>query len=154
MTHRAPALCPRPHRDDRERPAADGLNLCRACRDTVERALAEMPALYTDLELALTRRRGDAPRVTGGGGGIPLPINLAAAAVRFDVETYGRSLAAWVARERGHHPPASVTPAACYTWLTGHVEWIAARPEAPAPCRIRCRGSSSPRCRRTRPATQ
>jgi hypothetical protein len=121
-------LCTRIHGDGYDRPAADGLALCWSCITRMERALAEMPALYADLAHALVPRRGDAPRITGGDT-TSLPINLAAAATRHDIDTYTRGLAAWVAAERGHHPPALGVSATC-AWLTRHIEWIAAQPEA------------------------
>lgn len=121
-------LCTRIHHDGYERPSADGLTLCWSCTYRLEQALAEMPALYSDLADALTPRRGDAPRITGGDKA-SLPINLAAAAARHDITTYTRGLAAWVAYERGHHPPEPAVTEVC-TWLTRHATWIAAQEEA------------------------
>jgi hypothetical protein len=118
LTHR--------HDPDRPRPALGGWLVCWACATDLRRVLTLMPPLYRELagRLAVTGT-GGAP-VTGSSS-IPLPLNLAAAAARYTMDT---TLQDWtrphVAGQHLHRPTATSTDILA-PWLLRHLDWAYSR---------------------------
>lgn len=63
---------------DCRRPVSDNATLCIACTAEVEHALAETPALVTELELTLSRQAASGQRVGPRGSEKPLPYDTGA----------------------------------------------------------------------------
>ena len=104
-----------------DRPVGDGY-VCQACADKLSRALGDVPALWAELDVVLTRQsRYSDPE--GRGGDKALPFNLKASdtgeALRGTLNTWCRL----IAEERGKELPED-HPAAVARWLLNHVTWL------------------------------
>lgn len=104
-----------------DRPVGDGY-VCQACADKLSRALGDVPALWDELDVVLTRQsRYSDPE--GRGGDKALPFNLKASdtgeALRGTLNTWCRL----IAEERGKGLPED-HPAAVARWLLNHVTWL------------------------------
>jgi hypothetical protein len=104
-----------------DRPVGDGWT-CQACADKLSRALGDVPALWKELDVVLTRQsRYSDPQ--GRGGDKALPFNLKASdvgqALRGTLNTWCRL----IAEERGKDLPED-HPAAVARWLLGSVTWL------------------------------
>lgn len=124
------ANCPSAHRDTKPRQSAPDMVLCWGCRNRMERAIAETPALDTDLELALTQaskakgehithRRDPGLVLNDHAMDARIAIRQTLAAhIRMVVDE--RNLTTW---------PRDTVPAMA-TWLLAHVNWLAAHEAA------------------------
>lgn len=122
--------CPNAHRDGKDRQSAPNMRLCWACRNRLERAIAETPALDTDLELALTqgsRAKGEHITHRRDPG---LVINDHAMQARIAIRQQLVSQARMVVEERGLTTWPRDTVPAMATWLLAHVDWLAAHEAA------------------------
>jgi hypothetical protein len=122
-------ICVLPHHfePDRQRRAIDGLYVCAGCLGKLEQSLAELPAQYDALAVALAPRNGRTEQVTGTPERA-LPIDPAVADHR---EHIGRVLVSWsmlVAEERGINPPGGNAPSMTAPWLLVHLRWACAQP--------------------------
>ncbi len=104
-----------------DRPVGDGY-VCQACADKLSMALGDIPALWAELDVVLTRQaRYSDPE--GRGGDKALPFNLKASdtgeALRGTLNTWCRL----IAEERGKDLPED-HPAAVARWLLNHVTWL------------------------------
>ena len=104
-----------------DRPVGDGY-CCQTCADKLSRALGDVPALWAELDVVLTRQaRYSDPE--GRGGDKALPFNLKASdtgeALRGTLNTWCRL----IAEERGKDLPED-HPAAVARWLLNHVTWL------------------------------
>lgn len=102
--------------------------LCRPCREQLQRHLVTIPELYAGLEAALLLAPVAGDRVTGSGTpGIPLNVE----AVEARAEIRG-TLAAWAdltAEARGVRPVRRTVPA-LGGFLHRHLDWLATHPAA------------------------
>lgn len=127
-------LCLGRHRDGRDRRALDGRYLCGGCRDHLEQLIAEMSALHAELGHVLAGGSSEGGQRVSGSSSEPLPINPAAADHRHQI---AHDLVWWcvyVAQARGIATPASSEPTTTATWLTVHVDWLAANRPAAEEC--------------------
>lgn len=104
-----------------DRPVGDGW-VCATCGDKLSVALGDVPALWDELDVVLTRQsRYSDPE--GRGGDKALPFNLKASdtgeALRGTLNTWCRL----IAEERGKDLPED-HPAAVARWLLGSVTWL------------------------------
>ena len=107
-----------------DRPVGDGYT-CQSCADKLSRALGDVPALWEELDVVLTRQsRYSDPE--GRGGDKALPFNLKASdageALRGTLNTWCRL----IAEERGKDLPEgeSPSPSDVAKWLLSHVTWL------------------------------
>ena len=105
-----------------DRPVAEGW-VCQTCANRLERALGDIPALWAELDVVLTRQaRYSDPE--GRGGDKALPFNPTASEIGWVLRN---TLSTWcrlIAEERGRVLPASDTPAAVAGWLLHHTTWL------------------------------
>lgn len=128
--HDAAPVCPCPHRDDRPRRAADGLRVCRSCRDRMEQAIAESPALYDALQAALVAADGRSSDPVTHRKDPGLVLSEAALRARSSLRSLLVATIRMVIDERGlTRWPADEVPHMS-TWLLAHVDWLAAHPAA------------------------
>lgn len=129
MTQTATDICVLEHRQDPDRPrrALDGAYLCHGHHTELERHIAELPARYDDL----ARPKGaGGPKITHATDP-GLSVDEAAANLRAQIQHDLLWWCIYVADQRGINRPTSADPSATATWLTVHVEWLAAnRPAA------------------------
>lgn len=104
-----------------DRPVGDGY-VCQHCANRLARALGDVPALWAELDITLTRQaRYSEPE--GRGGEKSLPFNLKASdagqALKGTLNTWCRL----IAEERGKDLPED-NPAAVARWLLNHTTWL------------------------------
>ena len=122
------ALCPMPH--DEPAQAADGLRLCRGCVRRLRRDIGQHPDLYDELG----RRMANLGASNSGpvSGTKDPQINLDPRIVKAR-DNIVHDLHGWtriVTEERGLAGPDDERPRVVATWLTNHVDWLAAQPFA------------------------
>jgi hypothetical protein len=104
-----------------DRPVVEGL-FCQRCADKLSAALGDVPALWEQLDIVLTRQaRYSAPE--GRGGEKTLPFHVAASE---HASTLRSLLVTWcrlIADERGRQLPED-NPAAIARWMLNHVQWL------------------------------
>lgn len=104
-----------------DRPVGDGYT-CQHCADRLERALGDVPALWDELDVVLTRQaRYSDPE--GRGGEKALPFNTQASEVGWVLRN---TLATWcrlIAEERGKDLPEDNAPAVA-RWMLNHITWL------------------------------
>ena len=112
-------------------PAAPGLRLCWFCRDRLAGDLARLPDICADLDTALVSGRGAGGPVVSGSRERPLPINVAAAYARTEIQPVLMSWVVLVIEFRAVRPPRRTDdPGTLASWLGRHVDWLAAHPAA------------------------
>ena len=124
MTQTATDICVLTHRLNPERPrqALDGAYLCAGHRTHLERLIAELPARHDDLE----RPKGaGGPKITFANDP-GLHIDESAANLRAQIQHDLLWWCIYVADQRGITRPMSADPSATATWLTVHIDWLAA----------------------------
>lgn len=111
------------------KPAGDGF-VCRPCLGKLERMLAEVPALFSELDIAIakeSRFAASGDKVTQKGGFKPVPFDVTAADAKSDLESklslWAADLAASVGA-RGVGERAGLLPAWAAWWLLAQVERI------------------------------
>ncbi|WP_214103211.1 hypothetical protein [Acrocarpospora catenulata] len=128
MPRTAPAVCSAVHKTDPDRPrrAADGLNLCRGCLKGMHRNLSDLPWLHAEVVTSMptTRATGSAP--VSGSRTPGLPVNLRAGELHSQMGHDLRTIAGWVAKDRGIHLPVDGRVGSVCAWLAKHVNWLAA----------------------------
>jgi hypothetical protein len=104
-----------------DRPVGDGYS-CQHCTDRLERALGDVPALWEQLDVVLTRQaRYSTPE--GRGGDKALPFNAEASEIGWVLRN---TLATWcklIAEERGWDLPED-HPAKIAGWMLKHLTWL------------------------------
>jgi len=112
-------------------PAAPGLLLCGFCRDRLAADLARLSDICADLEVALEPGGGAGGPIVSGSRERSLPINVAAAYARTEIQPVLLSWVVLVIEFRGVQPPRrNDDPGALARWLGRHVDWLAAHPAA------------------------
>jgi len=105
-----------------DRPVGDGYT-CQGCADKLSRALGDVPALWDELDVVLTRQsRYSDPE--GRGGSKALPFNPTASEVGWVLRN---TLSTWcklIAEERGRELPTEDHPAVVAKWLLWHKDWL------------------------------
>ncbi|NJP24436.1 hypothetical protein FLW53_09495 [Microbispora sp. SCL1-1] len=124
----ATAVCQATHsRDpDRPRPAADGRNLCYGCITGVTRNLTDLPWLHAEVEASMPTQRPTGTAPVSGTRERGLPVNLTAGELASQVAYDLGVFATWVASDRGLLAPADPRVPGLCSWLTPHVDWLAA----------------------------
>lgn len=105
-----------------DRPVGDGYT-CQHCADRLERALGDIPALWGELDVVLTRQARYSDAEGRGGSEKALPFNPTASELGWVVRN---TLATWcrlIGEERGKALPED-TPAAMARWLLSSVTWL------------------------------
>jgi hypothetical protein len=112
--------------------AAPGFLLCWTCRDRLAADLTRLPDICADLESALANTGSNAGGpVVSGSRERALPINIAAAYARTEIQPVLLSWVVLVVEQRGINPPARIRdPDVLARWLGRHVDWLAAHPAA------------------------
>lgn len=103
------------------RPVGDGWT-CQRCADRLSVALGDVPALWEQLDIVLTRQaRYSDPEGRGGEKAVPFNIKASelGSALRNTLSTWCRL----VAEERGKDLPQD-HPAAVARWMLNHVTWL------------------------------
>lgn len=123
--------CNGPHRDNRQRSKAPGLQLCHPCRDRLTTDINRLPNLYTDLELALihdtpTQDERITHRKDPG-----LVVNQRAVTARTLIRHQLVSTTRMVIEERHLTTWPTETVPAIVTWLNPHIDWLATHEIAP-----------------------
>jgi hypothetical protein len=104
-----------------DRPVGDGYT-CQRCADRLSVALGDVPALWEQLDIVLTRQaRYSDPE--GRGGEKALPYNLKASELGTALRGLLNTWCRLIAEERGKDLPTD-TPAAVACWLLNHVTWL------------------------------
>lgn len=131
MPRTTTALCIAQHRHDpeRERHAADGLNLCHGCVKGLTRNLADLPWLHAEVEAQLPSGGTSTGPAVSGTPTPRLPVNLRAGEVLSQIAHDLSWHVHLVCDQRGLTAPAPNAHALC-GFLAVHVDWLAARPEA------------------------
>lgn len=122
------------HTDPAKTPRAlDGLYVCRGHRLKVERMIAELPALYDDLGSALTSSEthdNDSGRRKNSAKGAGVNLNGNVVEARDEMHAELVRLVRYVTEERGLTGPSVDRVSALASWLTAHVDWLCAQPDA------------------------
>lgn len=125
-----PENCPAPHRDGRDRTPAPGLRLCHGCRQRLGTAIAAMPDLDLDLELALIRADNTQSEPITHRKDPGLVLNQAALEARIAIRQELVATVRMVNEERGLSTwPKESTPG-MVGYLMRHVDWLAAHEAA------------------------
>ena len=104
-----------------DRPVGDGYT-CQRCADRLSVALGDVPALWEQLDIVLTRQaRYSDPE--GRGGEKALPYNLKASELGTALRGLLNTWCRLIAEERGKDLPDD-NPAAVACWLLNHVTWL------------------------------
>ena len=104
-----------------DRPVGDGY-VCQHCADRLERALGDVPALWEELDLILTRQsRYSDPE--GRGGEKALPFNIRASELGTALQGLLNTWCRLIAEERGKDLPED-HPSTVAGWLLNHVTWL------------------------------
>ena len=105
-----------------DRPVVEG-RVCMTCTNRLERALGDIPALWDELDIVLTRQARYNATEARPGAETALAFNQRAS----DTGTALRNiLTTWcklIGEERGRNMPADI-PAAMAKWMLHHVTWI------------------------------
>lgn len=120
-------LCVIPHRDGRERLAADGVYLCRGHQAALPDRLLDLSDLYDDLADQLIRATTASEKVTSSRDSVGINLDRAVFEIR---DTIRHELAGWariICEERGHHPPQDDTRSIA-RFLATNADWLAAQP--------------------------
>lgn len=129
MRQTATDICVLTHRTDPDRPrrALDGAYLCHGHKTDLERNIAELPARYNDLQRP---KAAGGPKITFANKP-GLTVDEAAANLRAQIQHDLLWWCIYVADQRGINRPTTADPTTTATWLTIHIEWLAAnRPAA------------------------
>jgi len=121
-------ICPLTHREDRDYPNAASLTVCRWHATRTERAITEIPALYTALERRLVSTGSQAMTGLPSGSTDPgLNLNHRVAQARTDMRN---NLTAWAktAIEERHMTPPPDTMPALAAFITAQIDWYLAQP--------------------------
>ncbi len=105
-----------------DRPVGDGY-VCQSCANRLERALGDVPALWEELDVVLTRQARYADP-EGRGNDPALMFNTVASEIGWVLRN---TLSTWcrvIAEERGRVLPAADNPGAVAGWLLEHVGWL------------------------------
>jgi len=104
-----------------DRPVVEG-HVCMYCTDRLSRALGDVPALWEQLDIVLTRRaRYSDPE--GRGGEKALPFNITASELGTALRGLLNTWCRLIAEERGKDLPEDHPPAVA-GWLLNHVTWL------------------------------
>lgn len=104
-----------------DRPVGDGY-VCQHCGDRLARALGDVPALWEELDITLTRQaRYSEPE--GRGGERSLPFNLKASDVGRALSGTLNTWCRLIAEERGKDLPEDHPPTVA-RWMLHHVTWL------------------------------
>ena len=122
--------CTSSHRDNRDRPAADGLRLCHGCHQRLTHAITELPGLDQDLELALIRAETPANDPITHRKDPGLVLNQPALEARTAIRQQFAAQIRMVNEERGLTTWPSPTVPAMTTYMTRHIDWLAAHEAA------------------------